>query len=121
MRFRTHAQPHGKLKHPDRVSVEPWTPCGAPRSGTPTIDCSDHIDMDYARSQKDGVEHRAVAVSYDKTKALNLICPALIFLVMKSYPSIAYVAHSGNLCAFKHHAFLTEMQFSILRSFIPSW
>ena len=57
--------------------------------------------MEYALSQKDGVEHRAVAVNYDKAKALNLICPvcgAKVFKRVRYMPeeNHCFVHHKGG-------------------------
>jgi hypothetical protein len=57
--------------------------------------------MEYALSQKDGVEHRAVAVTYDKAKALNLICPVCggkVFKRVRHTPeeNHCFVHHRGG-------------------------
>jgi hypothetical protein len=57
--------------------------------------------MEYALSFKDGTEYRAMAVSYDKAKALELICPVCKGKVFKRVRSIpeenhCFVHHKGG-------------------------
>ena len=57
--------------------------------------------MEYARSLKDGTEYRAIAVSYDKAKALDLTCPvcgAKVFKRVRWTPeeNHCFVHHKGG-------------------------